>query len=258
MTAVHPSAIIHPEAEIDGSVHIGPYSVIGARVKLDAGCEIGSHVVIEGPTNIGKNCRFYPFSSIGQIPQDLKFHGEHSELIIGENNVFREFVTLHRGTTGGGKKTVIGNDNFLMAYVHVAHDCRIGNSVIMANGATLAGHVSVEDHSLIGAFSGIHQHCRVGIHGFVGGYSVITKDVLPYSKTVGNRARCYGINAIGLRRKGFSPDKIRVIRKAFRLLLQSKLNTTQALQAIKREVNSSSEIEYLIRFIKTSARGIIK
>jgi UDP-N-acetylglucosamine acyltransferase len=258
MATIHPSAIIHPEAEVEECVSIGPYSVIGANVRIATGTQIGSHVVIEGPTTIGKNCRFYPFSSIGQIPQDLKFHGEHSELIIGENNVFREFVTLHRGTAGGGKRTIIGNNNFIMAYVHVAHDCTIGNEVIMANGATLAGHVIVEDHSSIGAFSGIHQFCRVGKHGFVGGYSVITKDVLPYSKTVGNRAHCYGINPIGLRRKGFDASTINAIRHAFRLLLQSKLNTTQAVEAMEREGTPIPEIKYLIDFIRSSARGIIK
>jgi UDP-N-acetylglucosamine acyltransferase len=214
--------------------------------------------VIEGPTTIGNGCTFFPYASIGQIPQDLKFRGEHSELIIGNQNVFREFVTFHRGTAGGGAKTVLGNNNFFMAYAHVAHDCTIGNSIIMANAATLAGHVELQDHSTIGAFSGIHQHCRVGKYGFIGGYSVITKDVLPYSKTVGNRAHCYGINSVGLRRKGFDSSKINRIRQAFRLLLQSHLNTSQAVDAISREVTESEEILYLLEFIKNSKRGIIK
>jgi UDP-N-acetylglucosamine acyltransferase len=258
MSHIHPSAIIHPEAELAKDVKVGAYSVIGAGVKIGAGSEIGPHVVIEGPTMIGKNCKIFSFASIGQVPQDLKFHGERSELVIGDNNVFREFVTFHRGTAGGGGKTIVGNDNLFMAYTHVAHDCKIGNSIIMANGTTLAGHVTVEDHSQVGAFSGIHQFCRVGKYGFIGGYSVITKDVLPYSKTVGNRARCYGMNPLGLRRQGFSEEKIQQIKRAFRLLLQSKMNTKQALDAIEREVPHTEEIDYLLNFIRGSARGIIK
>jgi len=258
MASIHSTAVIHPEAEVSEDVRVGPYSVIGPGVRIDSGTEILSHVVIDGPTTIGKNCRFFPFASIGQIPQDLKFHGERSELLIGDNNVFREFVTFHRGTEGGGKRTVAGNDNFFMAYTHVAHDCKIGNSVIMGNAATLAGHVTIDDHSSVGAFSGIHQFCRVGKYGFVGGYSVITKDVLPYSKTVGNRPRCYGMNPIGLRRKGFDEQKLKTIKLAFRLLLQSKLNTRQALEAITHEVPQIEEIQYLVEFIRTSSRGIIK
>lgn len=260
MSSIHPTAVIHPEAELDSDIKVGPYSVVGAGVCIGAGTEIGSHVVIEGPGIIGRNCRFFPFAAIGQIPQDLKFRGERSELIIGDNNVFREFVTFHRGTEGGGRKTIIGNDNFFMAYAHVAHDCHIGSDVIMANAATLAGHVSVDDHSFVGAFSGIHQFCRVGKYGFIGGYSVITKDVLPFSKTVGDRSsvRCYGINSVGLRRKGFPPEKIRLLRSCFRLLLRSKLNTTQAMEAIQQEMPPGEEVIYLINFIKSSARGIIK
>jgi UDP-N-acetylglucosamine acyltransferase len=258
MDPIHSTAVIHPEAELGSGVRVGPYSVIGPAVKIDNDTEVGAHVVIEGPTTIGKNCRFFPFSSIGQIPQDLKFHGERTELIIGDNNVFREFVTFHRGTAGGGKRTVVGHDSFFMAYTHVAHDCEIGSHVIMGNAATLAGHVTVGDHSSIGAFSGIHQFCRVGKFGFVGGYSVITKDVLPYSKTVGNRAHCYGLNPIGLRRKGFDDEKLGIIKKAFRLLLQSKLNTSQALEAIAREIPQIDEVQYLVDFIRSSHRGIIK
>jgi UDP-N-acetylglucosamine acyltransferase len=258
MPEIHPSAVIHPEAVIGNNVSIGPYSVIGAGVKIGSDSTLGSHVVVEGPTTIGRNCNLFSFASIGQIPQDLKFHGENSELIIGDNNVLREFVTFHRGTAGGGAKTIVGNDNFFMAYTHVAHDCRIGNKIIMANAATLAGHVTVEDHSIIGAFSGIHQYCRIGKYGFVGGYSVITRDVLPFSKTVGNRAHCYGMNSIGLRRKGFSSEKIDAIHHAFRLLLQSKLNTSQALEAIQKEHPTVEEIIYLVEFIRSSSRGIIK
>jgi UDP-N-acetylglucosamine acyltransferase len=258
MSSIHSTAVIHPEVQIAEGVSVGPYSVIGPGVRIESGTEIASHVVIEGPTKIGKNCKFYPFASIGQIPQDLKFHGERSELIIGDGNIFREFVTFHRGTEGGGKRTLVGNDNFFMAYTHVAHDCKIGNMVIMGNAATLAGHVTIDDHSSVGAFSGVHQFCRVGKYGFVGGYSVITKDVLPYSKTVGNRPHCYGMNPVGLRRKGFDEDKLKTIKHAFRLLLRSKLNTSQALEAIAIEVPQIEEIRYLIDFIRTSKRGIIK
>jgi UDP-N-acetylglucosamine acyltransferase len=258
MASIHQTAVIHPEAELAEDVRVGPYTVIGPGVRIDSGTEIASHVVIDGPTKIGKSCRFFPFASIGQIPQDLKVHGERSELVIGDNNVFREFVTFHRGTEGGGKQTIAGDNNFFMAYTHVAHDCRIGNFVIMGNAATLAGHVTIDDHSSVGAFSGIHQFCRVGKYGFVGGYSVITKDVLPYSKTVGNRAHCYGMNPVGLRRKGFDAQKLKTIKHAFRLLLQSKLNTRQALDAIAKEVSQIEEIQYLVDFIRTSTRGIIK
>lgn len=257
MPLVHPTAVIHAEAEIEDA-EIGPYTVIGAGVRIGAGAEIGSHSVIQGPTTIGRDCKIFSFASIGEIPQDLKFHGEFSELIIGDNNVFREFVTIHRGTEGGGRKTEIGSGNYFMAYSHVAHDCRIGDSVIMANASTLAGHVAVADHSVVGAFSGVHQFCRIGKHGFIGGYSVITKDVLPYSKTVGNRARCYGINTVGLQRKGFTPETLATIKHAYRLLFQAKLNTTQALEAIEKEVPQIPEIQHLVEFIKTSKRGIIK
>jgi UDP-N-acetylglucosamine acyltransferase len=259
MSQVHSTAVIHPEAKLSDDIKVGPFSVIGAGVHIAAGTEIGPHVVIEGPTKIGKNCRIFPYASIGQIPQDLKFEGERTELIIGNGNVIREFVTFHRGTAGGGGKTVVGDDNFFMAYVHIAHDCQIGNSTQLANGATLAGHVAVEDNSRIGAFTGIHQFCRVGKYGFIGGYSVITKDVLPFSKTVGNRApRCYGLNSIGLRREGFTDDKIEQIKHAFRLLLQSKLNTSQALEAIEKEIKSVEEVDYLVNFIRSSVRGVIK
>lgn len=258
MPDIHPTAIVHPDAELGQNVSVGPYSIVGADVKIGDGTIIKSHVVIAGPTVIGRNCRFFPFGSIGEIPQDLKFRGEHSKLIIGDDNVFRESVTFHRGTTGGGAKTVVGNNNLFMAYTHVAHDCYIGNFVIMANAATLAGHVSIEDHTHVGAFSGIHQYCRVGKHGFIGGYSVITKDVLPYSKTVGNRARCYGVNSIGLRRKGLAPTTIDRIRHAFRLLLQSHMNTSQAVEAIFKEKPLTEEISYLLQFIRESKRGIIK
>lgn len=255
---IHPTAIVSPEAELGADVIIGPYCRIGDRVTIGDGCRFDSHVIVEGPTAIGENNHFFPFGTIGLQPQDLKFRGEETFLKIGSHNVFREYVNIQRGTQGGGGHTVIGNHNFLMVYVHVAHDCFIGSHVIMANAATLAGHVTIEDHAAIGAFSGVHQFCRVGTHGYVGGYSVITKDVLPYSRTVSERnTQAFGVNTIGLERKGFTPEQIQKIKAAFRLLLQSKLNTTQAVEAIQAEIQSP-EVQVLLDFIKTSTRGVIK
>ena len=255
---IHPTAIVSPGAEIASDVAIGPFCRIGSRVKIGNGCRFESHVVVEGPTTIGDHNQFYPFGTIGLQPQDLKFKGEETFLSIGNHNVFREYVNIHRGTKGGGGHTRIGNYNFLMAFVHVGHDSRLGNHVILANAATLAGHVVIEDHATVGAFSGIHQFCRVGTHGYVGGYSVVTKDVLPYSKTVSERGtRAYGPNVLGLERQGFSSEQIRNIRAAFRLLLQSKLNTTQAVEAIKAKLNSP-EVQVIVDFIETADRGVIK
>ncbi len=255
---IHPSAIVSSEAEIGANVHIGPYCRVERRVRIGDDCRLESHIVVEGPATIGNNNQFYPFGTIGLQPQDLKFAGEETSLMIGDHNVFREYVNVHRGTKGGGGCTRIGSHNFLMAYAHVGHDSVIGNHIIMANAATLAGHVVIEDHATIGAFSGVHQFCRVGTHGYVGGYSVITKDVLPYSKTVSERStQSYGPNVIGLERKGFSPEQIANIKAAFRLLLQSKLNTTQAVEAIRSKLESV-EVQTIVDFIESSSRGVIK
>ena len=255
---IHASAIVSPEAEISEDVWIGPYCRVGPRVRIGKGCRFESHIVVEGPTKIGESNRFYPFATIGLEPQDLKFKGEETFLTIGNHNTFREYVNVHRGTKGGGGNTRIGDHNFLMAYVHVGHDSVLGNHIIMANAATLAGHVLIEDHATIGAFSGVHQFCRIGTHGYVGGYSVITKDVLPFSKTVSERnTKAYGPNVLGLERKGFTPQQIKHIKKAFRLLLQSKLNTSQAVEAIKSQVNSP-EVQIILDFIDKSDRGVIK
>ncbi len=237
---------------------VGPYTIIGDDVILRDDIRIASHCVIEGPSEFGSGSIFYPFVSAGQAPQDLKYRGERSWLRAGERNTFREFATLHRGTEGGGNLTEIGDDNFIMAQAHVAHDCRIGNHVVFANGASLAGHVIVEDHATLGAYAGIHQFCRVGKHAFIGAYSVVVKDALPYARTVGNHARCYGQNTLGLRRSGFSNEEIRRITHAFRLLLAAKLNTSQAVEVIKRELNGWPEIDYLIEFIESSKRGVTK
>lgn len=255
---IHPTAIVSPEAELGSDVSIGPYCRIGCRVKIGNGCRFESHVVVEGPTTIGDDNQFYPFGTIGLPPQDLKFKGEETFLAIGDHNVFREYVNINRGTKGGGSCTRIGDHNFLMAYVHIGHDSQIGNHIIMANAATLAGHVTIEDHATVGAFSGVHQFCRVGTHGYVGGYSVVTKDVLPYSKTVSERnTQSYGPNVIGLERKGFSPEQIQNIKAAFRLLLQSKLNTAQAVETIKKTLKSA-EVQTILDFIESSTRGVIK
>jgi UDP-N-acetylglucosamine acyltransferase len=259
MNSVHPTAIVSPEASVASDVQIGAYSIVGEQVALGEGSRVGEHVVIQGPTRIGKHCRFFPFGSIGLPPQDLKYKGEPTELIIGDDNVFREYVTVNRGTRQGGGRTIIGNHNFIMAYSHIAHDCVLGDHVLLGNAATLAGHVTIADYAWIGAFSGVHQFCKVGLHGFVGGYSVITKDVLPYSKTVSAReAGNYGVNTLGLQRKGFSQEVIRKIRAAFRILLQSKVNTTQALAALKEKFSNDPDVQPIIDFIENSERGIIK
>jgi UDP-N-acetylglucosamine acyltransferase len=256
--SIHPTAIISPNAEVGRNVSVGPYSIIGDDVILHDDVRVASHCVIEGPSEFGSGSIFFPFVSAGQVPHDLKYRGERSWLRAGERNTFREFATLHRGTEGGGNITEIGSDNLFMAQSHVAHDCRIGNHVIFANGASLAGHVIVEDHATLGAFSGVHQFCRVGCHAFIGAGSVVVKDALPYARTAGNHARCYGQNTLGLRRKGFSSDEIHRISRALRLLLAAKLNTTQALEAIKQDLSGWPEIDYLIAFIESSERGVTK
>ena len=257
--SIHPTAVVSSNASLGEEVSIGPYAILEDDVVLGHHCRVDAHTVIQGPTRIGAHCHFFPFCSIGFPPQDLKYRGERTELIIGDHNTFREYVTVNRGTGGGGGRTSIGNHNFIMAYSHIAHDCSLGDHVLLANAATLAGHVNIADHATIGAFSGVHQFCRVGIYGFVGGYSVITKDVLPYSKTVSAReAKNYGVNVIGLERRGFSTESTRTIRAAYRVLLQSGLNTSQALDQLKQELAGRPEVQALIDFIQTSERGIIK
>jgi UDP-N-acetylglucosamine acyltransferase len=256
--SIHPTAIISPKAELGRNVSVGPYSIIGDDVILHDDVRVASHCVIEGPSEFGRGTIFFPFVSAGQVPHDLKYRGERSWLRAGERNTFREFTTLHRGTAQGGNLTGIGSDNLFMAQAHVAHDCLIGDHVIFANGASLAGHVVVEDHVTLGAYSGVHQFCRVGRHAFIGAFSVVVKDALPFARTVGNHARCYGQNSIGLRRQGFSAEEIARISSAFRLLLAARLNTTQAVEAIKQRLAGWPEIDYLIGFIEASRRGVTK
>ena len=255
--AVDSTALVAPGAELGAGTVVGPHAVVGEHVRIGRRCRIGASAVVDGWTEIGDETVIFPCASIGLIPQDLKFRGERSRLVIGVHNVFREFVTIHRGTAGGGGVTRIGDHNLFMAYAHVAHDCTIGDHTIFGNGATLGGHVTVEDHVTISALSGVHQFCRVGAHAFVGGFSVVTLDALPYARTVGNRARVYGVNTIGLVRCGFAPDLVAKLKRTYRYLLQSKLNTSQALTQIEQDTTlTCAEVEYLVTFIRSSKRGV--
>jgi len=256
---IHPTAIVDPTAEIDSTADIGPYCILGAEVHIGARTRLMANNYMEGPTWIGEDNIFFPYSTAGVASQDLKYKGERAETRIGHRNRIREFVTIHRGTQGGGLVTTIGSDNLLMAYSHVAHDATIGDHVIMANGATLAGHVTIGDWADISAFVGIHQFCRIGRHAFVGPYSVVVQDVLPYSTTVGKREiGVFGANRIGLERRGFQTPVIESLQTAFRLLTRAKLNTTQAIERIRAEVPPCAEVDELLEFIATSQRGVVK
>lgn len=255
---IHPSAVVSPKARIGDGCFIGPYSIIGDDVELEEGVRLESHCVIDGKTIIGGDTHVFPFVSIGLASQDLKYHGEPSETKIGKRNNIREFVTIHRGTAGGGMVTKVGDDCLIMAQAHIAHDCIVGDGVIMANAATLAGHVVIEDRANIGAYSGVHQFCRVGKEAYVGGYSVVVKDALPFALTVGNHAKCYGLNVTGMKRKGYPRTTIDALHHAFRLLLSAKLNTTQAIERINEEISESAEVAELVRFIQSSERGVTK
>ena len=259
MQAISAQAVVAPGAKLGAGVQVGAYAVIGDDVELGEGCVLHAHAVIYGPSRFGKNNVFHPFCSVGADPQDLKFHGERTELIVGDGNVFRENVTVSRGTVGGGGKTIIGSGNLFMAHAHVAHDCHVGDNTIFANGATLAGHVDVEDFSSIGAFSPVHQFCRVGRYAYVGACTVITQDVPPFSLVVTEReTKCYGINAVGLERQGFSAERLKALERAFRLLLRSKLNTSMGLEEMRKTLGDSADVQELIRFIETAQRGIVK
>jgi UDP-N-acetylglucosamine acyltransferase len=250
------TAVVHPSARIGGGSLIGPYATIGEHVVIGRDCTVGASSIVDGWTTIGDGTQIFPMASIGLAPQDLKYKGEPTRLVIGRGNVFREFVTIHRGTAGGGGITSIGDDNLFMAYAHVAHDCHVGSHTIFGNAATLGGHVTVEDFATISAYSGVHQFCRVGRHAFVGGYTVVTRDALPFAKTVGNRARIYGLNPIGLARRGFSPETINKLRRAYRHLLQH--NTSRAVEIIERDKSlAAPEVTYLLEFIANAKRGVI-
>jgi len=256
---VHPTAIIDERARIHPSCKIGPYCVIGPDVELGEACDLVSYVVMEGPTKIGAHNRFYPFSSIGLAPQDLTYGGEPTRLEIGDHNDIREFVTINRGTVKGGGITRVGSHTLVMAYTHIAHDCQIGNHVILANAATLGGHVTVEDWAQVGALCPVHHFVRIGAHSFVGGGTTVTRDVLPFSKTAAARdTHAYGMNAVGLERRGFSKERIRKLHHAYKVLLASKLNTSQAMEKLKAESERGEDVDMLIRFIEASERGVIK
>ncbi len=256
---VHPTAIVSPAARIAETAEIGPYSIVAGEVSIGAGTRLMAHVYMEGPLSAGEDNVFFPYSTVGVAPQDLKFHGERSETRIGNRNRIREFVTIHRGTEGGGMLTGIGDDNLLMAYVHVAHDVRVGNHTVLANAVTLGGHVTVGDWAVIGASTGVHQFCRVGRHSIIGGYSVVTQDVLPYSNTVSERGiRVFGANRTGLERRGFERSTIENLQTALRLLTRGGLNTSQAVARIREEIPECPEVEELLAFIAESARGVVK
>ena len=257
--AVHPTAIVHAGARIGRGSIVGPYCVLGPDVTIGERCRLGPSVVVDGITIIGDETEIFPMASIGVAPQDLKYHGEPTRLTIGRRNIFREFVTINRGTGVGGGETRIGDGNLFMAYVHVAHDCRVGSDTIFGPHATLGGHVTVESFANISAGSAVHQFCRVGPYAFIGGYSVVTKDALPYARTIGSRpARVFGVNSIGLSRRGFTPDTISQLKRAYRYLLQSKLNTSRALSAIEKDPGlTAREVRSLVEFIRTSRRGVI-
>jgi UDP-N-acetylglucosamine acyltransferase len=254
---VDPQARVAPEAVLEGGVRVGPFCVVGERVHLGRRTVLESHVVIDGDTHVGEGNRFFPFSSIGLVPQDLKFRGEATRVAIGDRNVFREGTTVHRGTAGGGGLTQIGSDNLFMAQVHVAHDCRVGSHTIFANAAALSGHVEVQDFATLGGFVGVHQFCRVGTHAFMGGGTISTRDVAPYSLTVGDRARFFGLNRVGLRRRGFPPEAIAALGTAYRVLGQTGLSLAEALSRLEAEGPHTEEVRTVIAFVRSSKRGVV-
>ncbi len=255
--SIHPSAIVAAGARIPDSCTIGPYCIVGPEVTLGDDCALISHVVLDGRTRIGARNTFYPFCSIGMAPQDLKYKGEPTETEIGDENTIRECVTISRGTTGGGGVTRLGSGNLLMAYTHIGHDSQVGSHCILANNATLAGHVTIEDHVTLGAFCPVHQHCTLGAYSFIGGGTIVTQDVLPFSLTSSRREnKAFGVNKIGLERRGFTPERIKLLQKAYRLLLAAKLNTAQALEQLR--ALTGDDVTLLVRFIERSERGVIK
>ena len=256
---VHPTAMVSPTARIAESAEIGPYSIIGSEVEIGARTRLMAHVYMEGPMRVGEDNVFFPYSTVGVASQDLKYQGERTETRIGDRNTIREFVTIHRGTEGGGAVTAIGDDNLLMAYAHVAHDVHVGNRVVLANAVTLGGHVSIGDWVVIGASTGVHQFCRIGRHAIIGGYSVVTQDVMPFSNTVSERGiRVFGANRVGLERRGFESGTIESLQTAIRLLTRAGLNTRQAAERIRAEAGECPEVEELLAFIGESQRGVIK
>ena len=257
MAKIHPTAIVDPAAELAKSVTVGPYSIIAGKVVVGPDTAIGSHVVIKEYTSIGARCRIFQFAALGEIPQDLKFAGEVSQLVIGDDNTIREFATMHRGTAGGGGVTRVGNGNLFMAYSHVAHDCLIGNGVIMSNAATLAGHITVEDKAILGGFVAVHQFSRIGRHAFIGGASAVARDVPPYTTAVGNRAKLVGLNLVGLKRSGLADAALQALRQAYEILFHTDLNTKEAIARVRQDVPACPEVDHLLRFVESSERGLV-
>jgi UDP-N-acetylglucosamine acyltransferase len=259
MSEIDACAVVAPSARLGRDVRIGPFAVVGEEVELGDACVLHAHAAVRGPARLGKGNVVHPFCSVGGDPQDLTYQGERTELVVGDENVFHEFVTVNRGTAKGGGVTRIGSHNLFMAYTHVAHDCVIGDYTVFTNGATLAGHVTVEDWAVVGAFCPVHQFCRIGKHSYIAANTVITQDVPPFSKVVAPReTKCYGVNSVGLERRGFAKERIQAIEQAFRLLLRSKLNTSQAIEKMKETLNGSVDVEELIRFIESAERGLTK
>ena len=257
-TKIHETALIHQKAEIDDGVEIGPYSIIKKGVRIGRNTKLISHVIVEGDTEIGEGCTFHPFACIGLPPQDMKYRGEPTKLIIGSNNTIREYVTVHRASVGGDETTTMGNSNFLMAYVHVAHNCKIGSNIVMANAATLAGHVLVEDFAVIGGLVAIHQFTRIGQYAMVGGFSGIGQDIPPFMVASGARAKLFGPNVIGLKRHGFSDGTINTIKKAYKILFREKKTLKDAIRKVQEDFADSPEIRHLIAFIEKNKRGICR
>lgn len=255
---IDPTACIHPTAELDAGVDIGPYCVIGPEVRIGKGTSVGAHTVVEKWTTIGNACRISQFVSIGAAPQDVGYKGEKTEVIIGDNNILREFVTVHRATTKELRKTVVGSNNLLMNYVHVAHDCVLGDNIIMANSATLAGHVSIDSNAIVGGLVAIHQYVRIGAFCIIGGASAVSKDIPPYVMAVGNRAKLYRLNSIGLRRQGFSKQDLDEIKAAYNIIFRSSLRIKDALEKLKRDLPGSKHARRFIEFIEASKRGIAR
>jgi UDP-N-acetylglucosamine acyltransferase len=255
---IHPTAVVDEGAVVGEGVTIGPYSIVGADVVIGDRCTIGPHVVVHGPTVMGRGNRIFQFASVGEDPQDLKYRGERTRLVIGDDNTIRECATLHRGTEGGGGVTTVGNGNLFMAYSHVAHDCHVGNEVVMANGATLAGHVTVEDSAIVGGLVAVHQFTRIGELAMLGGGAMVTLDVPPFCIAVGDRAKLQGLNVVGLRRRGVDDDALRALRNAYRLIFQSDLKLKDALAEVEREHAGEARVGALVRFVERSQRGICR
>jgi UDP-N-acetylglucosamine acyltransferase len=258
MTRIHETAVVDRRAEIDSDVEIGPYSLVGKHVKIGKGCRVKSHVVIEGRTTLGEGNVLFQFATVGSVPQDLKYKGEPSELVIGNHNTIREFVSLNPGTAGGGMVTRVGDGNLLMMYCHIAHDCILGSHNIIANGATLGGHVVIEDYVIVGGLVGIHQFTRVGRGAILGAGSMVSKDVPPYCNATGDRARLHGLNLEGLKRRGFEPETIEALKKAYRIMFRSKLKTRSAIMKIRQELSGYAEAQQLVSFVENSQRGICR